>query len=148
MCVRKFAGVCIAMLLVVLPMRGLRAQSVADDIQQLVFDVQKLSQLKQILTETYQEYQMLYKQYEQIKSLSQGTFSLHKVFLDGLLLVSPGVRSYYKIADVFEKETRLAGECQSGNAYFSGSGLFTAQELEGFSTNYSTYLQRSQRDAD
>ncbi len=52
-------------LLLVLPVSGVMAQSVSDDIQQLLLDVEKLSQLKQILTEiAYQEYTMLYNGYE------------------------------------------------------------------------------------
>jgi hypothetical protein len=94
-------------LMLVLPASGVMAQSVSDDIQQLLLDVEKLSQLKQILTEMYQEYTMLYNGYEKIKGLSQGTFSLHKVYLDGLLLVSPSVSSYWKVADIVLKEANL-----------------------------------------
>lgn len=135
-------------LVIVLPTTGLWAQSVGDDIQQLLSDVQKLAQLKQILTQMYQEYTMLQKEYEQIKGLSQGTFSLHKAFLDGLLLVSPAVRSYYKVGDILGKEASLLGEYQSASGYFRGTGLFTSQELDGFSTNYSLYMQRGQKDVD
>jgi len=127
---------------------GLRAQSVADDIQQLLLDVQKLAQLKQILSQMYSEYSMLQQGYEQIKGLSQGTFSLHKVFLDGLLLVSPAVSSYPKVTDIISKEASLIGGYQSANGYFRGSGVFTSSELVGFSANYGSLLQRGQKDVD
>jgi hypothetical protein len=135
-------------LLLALPMSGLWAQSVADDIEQLVFDVEKLSQLKQILSQLYQEYTMLQKGYEDIKGLSQGTFSLHKAFLDGLLLVSPAVSSYPKLADVINKEANLIRDYQAASSYFRRSGIFTTQELDGFSTNYGNFLQRGQKDID
>jgi len=138
----------VAMLLGVMPVAGLWAQSVGDDIQQLLLDVQKLSQLKQILTEMVQEYTMLQQRYEQIKGLSQGTFSLHKAFLDGLLLVSPAVRSYYKVSDIVSKEGSLLSEYQSSYGFFRGTGMFTAAELDGFSTNYSLYMQHGQKDVD
>jgi hypothetical protein len=135
-------------LLLMLPASGAWAQSVADDIQQLLLDAQKLTQLKQILAQMYQEYTMLQKGYEQIKGLSQGTFSLHQAFLDGLLLVNPAVRSCPKVADILAKEASLLGDYQHGMGYFRGSGLFTSQELDGFSVNYGIYLQRGQKDVD
>ena len=135
-------------MLLVMPTSGLWAQSVGDDIQQLLLDVEKLSQLKQILTQLYQEYTMLQRGYEEIKGLSQGTFSLHKAFLDGLLLVSPAVSSYSKVGDIITKEAMLVMGYQSASGYFRTTGLFTPQELDGFATNYTGILQRGQKDAD
>lgn len=133
-------------LVLVLLVSGAVGQSVSDDVQQLVLDVEKLSQLKQILTEMYQEYTMLYNGYEKIKGLSQGTFSLHKVYLDGLLLVSPAVSNYYKVADIVVKGANLIKDYQAASGYFRGSGLFTSQELEGFSVFYATVVQRAEKD--
>jgi hypothetical protein len=135
-------------LLLVLPASGLMAQSVADVIEQLVLDVEKLTQLKQILSQMYQEYTMLQQDYERIKGLSQGTFSLHKTFLDGLLVVSPAVRYYGKVGGVISKEASLLREYQAALGYFQNSKLFTPAELDGFSMNYGTFLQRGQRDID
>jgi hypothetical protein len=136
------------LMLLVLPASELLAQSVADDIQQLLLDVEKLSQLKQILSEMYQEYTMLQKGYEEIKGLSQGTFSLHKAFLDGLLLVNSGVSSYSKVGDIIGKEANLIRDYQAASGFFRGSGVFTSQELDGFSTNYGNFMQRGQKDVD
>jgi hypothetical protein len=133
-------------LMLLLPVSDVMAQSVSDDIQQLLLDVEKLSQLKQILTEMYQEYTMLYNGYEKIKGLSQGTFSLHKVYLDGLLLVSPSVSSYWKVADIVLKEANLVRDYQAASAYFRGSGLFSSQELDGIAVFYSTVVERAEKD--
>ena len=89
---------------------GVRAQSVADDITQLLLDVEKLSQLKQILTDMYTAYTVVHNGYEDIKNISQGTFSLHKAFLDGLLAVSPVVSNYAKVPDIINKELLLVQE--------------------------------------
>ena len=137
-----------AVLAVLLLPGGLWAQTVADDIQQLLLDVQKLAQLKQILSAMYSEYTMLQQGYEQIKGLSQGTFSLHEAFLDGLLVVNPAVSSYPKVADIITKEASLIGDYQAASGYFRGSGTFTPQELDGFSTNYGIFLQRGAKDVD
>jgi len=124
------------------------AQSVADDIEQLLLDVEKLAQLKQILSQMYQEYTLLHQGYEKIKGLSQGTFSLHKAFLDGLLLVSPAVSSYGKVGDIVSKEATLIREYQAASAFFRNSGLFTSQDLDGFSGTYGLMLHRGQKDID
>jgi hypothetical protein len=133
---------CVFLLLLVLPGSGLLAQSVSDVIQQLVMDVQKLSQLKQILSEMQQGYAMVKKGYEDIKGLSQGTFSLHKAFLDGLLAVSPVVSSYAKVADIISKEARLVKDYQAANGYFRNGGRFTSQEMGAFGVLYGNLLQR------
>ena len=138
----------VVVMMVILPVSGVWAQSVADAIEQLLLDMKKLSQLKQMLSAMYREYTMLKDGYEQIKGLSQGTFSLHKDFLDGLLLVSPGVRSYWRVGDVISQEARLIRDYQSAYGYFRGSGLFTGQELDGFSTNYTVYLRRAERNVE
>jgi hypothetical protein len=143
--VKRWRGWVMAVMLL-LPVSGVMAQSVSDDIQQLLLDVEKLSQLKQILTEMYQEYTMLYNGYEKIKGLSQGTFSLHKVYLDGLLLVSPSVSSYWKVADIVLKEANLVRDYQAASAYFRGSGLFSSQELDGIAVFYSTVVERAEKD--
>ena len=145
---KKWGRIWVVCMLLLLPTSGLWAQSIGNDIQQLLLDVQKLSQLKQILAQMYQEYAMLQKRYEQIKGLSKGTFSLHKIFLDGLLLVSPAVSSYSKVGDVITKEAMLVLDYQAASGYFRGSGFFTPQELDGFATNYAGLLQRGQKDAD
>ena len=140
---RFWARVCLAGALFLLPAAGIYAQSVSDDIEQLVMDVQKLTELKQILSEMYQAYTIVQKGYEDIKSLSQGTFSLHKAFLDGLLAVSPAVGKYVKVADIVSKETRLVQEYQSASKYFSGTGRFTAAELDYFLGVYEKLFEGS-----
>lgn len=126
-----------------LPATGLVAQSVSDDITQLVLDVQKLAQLKQILSDMKQAYTIVSKGYDAIKDLSRGTFTLHKAFLDGLLAVSPAVGNYAKVGDIVSKEVSLVQECQSAKRYFRGNGHFTMAELDYFSNVYTNLLNGS-----
>lgn len=133
------------LLVVCVPSVGF-SQSVADDIQQLLLDVQKLTALKEILTQMYDEYETVFQGYEQIKGLSQGTFSLHKNYLDALLAVNPSVASYAKIGEIISKEAALVRECTSANAYLTGSGRFSVGELTYFSGKYAALLQQGSRD--
>jgi DNA repair ATPase RecN len=142
---KKWTVTVLVIALALLPGTGLLAQSVSDDIEQLVLDVQKLNQLKQILQDMYNAYTIVHQGYEDIKSLSEGTFSLHKAFLDGLLAVSPAVGSYAKVSDILNKETMLVQEYQAANRYFQGSGGFTPQELDYFSGVYGNLFQASNK---
>jgi hypothetical protein len=122
---------------------GLMAQSVSDDTEQLLLDVQKLSQLKQILSEMYQAYTITQQGYEDIKGLSQGTFSLHQAFLSGLLAVNPAVASYWKVADIINKEALLVTAAQSVNSYLNATGQFNSSEMALFLNRYNNLIQGS-----
>ena len=61
-----------------------RASAQSAEIQQLLLNVEKLTQFKQILSDMKKGYQILEGGYNTIKDISEGNFSLHKAFLDGL----------------------------------------------------------------
>ena len=122
-----------------------RAQSLADDIQQLVLDYEKLSQLKQILSEMYTGYTVVKKGYDDIKGIAEGNFNLHQVFLDGLLAVSPLVRDYVKVENIVNNEIELVKEYKMASGYFGGGGRFTAAELDYLNTLHGNLLNGSLR---
>lgn len=130
-------------MLLLLGFTGVHAQTVGDDITQLLLDVQKLSQLKQILSDMYTAYTVVHTGYENVKNLSQGTYSLHKTFLDGLLAVSPVVSNYAKVADIASKEVSIVKEYQAARQYLQGSGRFSDDELVYISNVYSNLLMAS-----
>ena len=68
-----------------------KIQAQSYELQRLLLDIQKLAQLKSILTDLYKGYEILNTGYNTIKSISEGNFNLHKAFLDGLLAVRRAV---------------------------------------------------------
>ena len=76
------------------------AKAQSQEAQQLLLNVEKLSQLKNILSDMKKGYQVISGGYNAIKDISQGNFSLHGIFLDGLMLVSPEVKKYRRVADI------------------------------------------------
>lgn len=114
---------------------GTRAQGVDQLIEQLVLDIQKLSQLKTILQDMKDGYQELDKGYSHIRDIVTGNFNLHKDFLDRLLAVSSTVRGYYKVPAVIDKERSIVAETQAAARRWAVSGWFTTSELG--------YLQRT-----
>ncbi|PWS33328.1 hypothetical protein [Pedobacter paludis] len=113
------------------------------EAQQLLLNVEKLSQLKNILSDMKKGYEVLSTGYNSVRNIARGNFSLHEVFLDGLWLVSPEVRKYYKIAEIVSMESDLVREYKSAFSRFSSSGSFSVSELEYFGAVYGKLVSES-----
>ncbi len=120
-----------------------RAQSVSQLIEQLTLDIQKLSELKTILKDMQEGYQVLDKGYINIRDIIKGNFSLHKAFLDGLLDVSLPVRRYYKVAAILDRERNIIKECQTGYQHWAETGFFTPGELKYIQQRYEGTSERA-----
>ncbi|MES2376056.1 MAG: TerB family tellurite resistance protein [Bacteroidota bacterium] len=129
------------------PLTG-RAQSVADCIQQLALDYEKLAGLKSILSKMYTGYQVLNKGYGAVKDVSQGNFSLHEAFLDGLFLVSPTVRKYPRVADIISDQATLVSEYRSAASRFRQGGSFNPDELGYMMDVYNNLVSASLKNLD
>src|SRR5580692_2717144 len=96
--------------------KNVHAQSY--EVERLILDIQKLAQMKNILTDLYKGYEILNTGYNTIKNISEGNFNLHKAFLDGLLAVSPAVKNYQKALDIIDYESRIVSEYKSALSRF------------------------------
>jgi len=74
----------LAVLLLTLCVHPARPQTIAQLLEQLSLDVQKLSELKTILQDMYTDYAIVNKGYTDIKNIAEGNFKLHQLYLDGL----------------------------------------------------------------
>lgn len=135
----------VGMMFVVLgaSIRPLPAQTVVQLTEQLVLDYQKLSQLKSILQQMYDEYKIIDKGLSDVKDIVNGNFNLHEAFLDGLLAVSPAVRNYSRVADIISAEYTMVIEYQSGFGAFKSSGAFTPDEVTYIGKVYTALINRS-----
>ncbi|MDM1048724.1 hypothetical protein [Sphingobacterium hotanense] len=77
------------------------------EVTQLLLNVEKLAQFKDVLRQMKQGYEILSKGYGSVKDITQGNFSLHKAFLDGLLKVNPTVKKYYGISELISLQLQL-----------------------------------------
>ncbi len=116
------------------PLQG-KAQST--EVQQLLLNVEKLSQLKNILRDMKKGYQTISTGYNAVKNISRGNFSLHEAFLDGLMLVSPEIRKYKRVADIITYQKSLVSEYRSAFDRFKRADNFSPDEI--------TYLGRVYR---
>jgi hypothetical protein len=120
-----------------------RAQTIADLVTQLVLDTEKLTSMKSTLQELYKGYEELDKGYTKIRDIAEGNFKLHKVFLDGLLAVSPAVQQSPRVLDIFNSEYSLVSEYTAASGRYPAGGPFTEQELGYIIGVLNTLLQRS-----
>jgi hypothetical protein len=107
-----------------------RAKAQDQDIQQLLLDIEKLTQFKAILSDMQQGYAMLTNGYETVKNLSKGNFNLHSVFLDGLLQINPEVAKYGRVADILANEASIVSEYKKAYGAFRASRHFSVEELD------------------
>lgn len=121
----------------------LKTNAQENEIQQLLLNVEKLSQLKKILSDMKKGYQILSTGYNTIEDLSKGNFNLHKTFLDGLLQVSPEVRKYKKIADIANYQLALVKEYKNAIARFKQDGNFSRVELDYLASVYDNLFEES-----
>ena len=120
----------------------------AQEIEQLVLNIEKLAQFKQILSDLKKGYQIVSTGYSTIKDLSEGNFNLHKTFLDGLMVVSPAVRRYSKVADIINDQMMIVKEYKTAFGKYKQDGNFNDDEIEYLGRVYSNLIDESLKDLD
>lgn len=96
----------------------------------------------------YDGYKILYGGYTAVKNISEGSFDLHKHFLDALMEVSPLVKKYKPIAAIIECQQQIVRDYRSAYHTFREDKNFTAQEVDYISNVYSSLLHRSLQSID
>lgn len=124
----------------------LKAQS--EEVQQLLLNIEKLSQFRKILKNMKDGYQIIFKGYTAVKDISQGNFNLHKTFLDGLMQVSPAVKKYKRIADIIGYQLRIAKEYKLAYNRFKEEKQFTAEEIDYLGKVYGNLFNESLKSLD
>jgi len=118
------------------------------ELQQLALDIEKLSELKSMLADMKTAYQVLSRGYEQVKGITQGNFSLHQLFLNSLLLVSPTVRNYSRVAEIIATEARIIKEYKAAFSSFKASSLFNPEEIDYMGKVYSHLFEQTIQNLD
>lgn len=139
---------CIVILWVILVSFTGQVVAQSTEIQQLLLNVEKLAQLKKILSNMKKGYEIVSNGYNSIKDISEGNFNLHETFLDALMQVSPTVRKYKKIGDIIIIQTQLVKEYKSAFRRFDASNLFNANEIMYMGNVYSNLFNKSLQNLD
>jgi hypothetical protein len=120
-----------------------RPQTVADLIEQLVLDKEKLTAMKGTLQDMYTGYETLKNGYTRVRDIAKANFSLHQVFLDGLWVLSPAVSGDPRISEILKMEYNIVAGYKTASARIRSSPVFTAPELGYILNTYSALLQHS-----
>ncbi|WP_245447132.1 TerB family tellurite resistance protein [Mucilaginibacter celer] len=116
------------------------------EMQQLLLDIEKLTQMKSILSDMKTGYQIYQQGYGTISALSKGNFDLHSLYLSGLLAVSPAVRNYGRVAEILLMQSRLVSEYKEKSGLFRKSGSFSISELNYMGTVYARLVSETLND--
>lgn len=115
------------------------------EVQQLLLNIEKLSQFKQILTDMKKGYQVISNGYQGIKDLSEGNFNLHQTFLDGLMEVSPAVKKYHKVGLIAQYQVQLVKNYQANLKSLTSQDDFSIQEVNYFLQTQKRLLDQAGR---
>lgn len=123
-----------------------KAQS--KEVQQLLLNVEKLRQFKNILKDMKKGYTVLRSGYKAVKDISQGNFSLHEVFLDGLMAVNPEIKKYRRVTDIISYQTAIVSEYESSFKRFKASSNFNGREIDYLGRVYKQLFDQSLNNLD
>lgn len=118
-----------------------KAQS--SEAKQLLLNVEKLSQLKNILADMKKGYTIITNGYNAVRDISKGNFKIHEVFLDGLMVVNPEIKKYKRVADIISYQKNIISEYQQALSRFSSSKNFSADEINYFTKVYQQLFNQS-----
>lgn len=136
-------------LIVLLPMLSVsQVKGQSQEAQQLLLNVEKLTQFKQILGDMKKGYELVSTGYNSVRDLTQGNFSLHKTFLDGLMQVSPTVKKYKRVADIVNYQLILVREYKYAFNQFKNGGRFTPVEVNYTAEVYDRLFKQSLENLD
>lgn len=127
---------------------SLRVSAQAQEVQQLLLNVEKLAQFRQILQDMYDGWKIINKGYHTIKDISSGNFNLHKSFLDGLMEVSPVVKRYRRITDIVNYQLLIVKRYNAALSQFKQDGVFTVPEIQYLEKVYRNLFRESLKNLD
>ena len=137
-----------AVMLLLLTSMTTFAKAQSTEIEQLLLNVEKLSQLRNILTDMKKGYVVITNGYNTIKDISQGNFSLHEAFLDGLMVVNPEIKKYRRVADIISNQKDIVSEYKAAFNRFKQSDNFNPQEIDYLSKVYGQLFDQSVNNLD
>ena len=118
------------------------------EAQQLLLNVEKLAQLKKILSNMKKGYEIVSTGYNTIKDISKGNFNLHDAYLNALLQVSPTVRKYKRVADIITCQSQIVKEYRSAFNRFKSTNMFNSSEITYMEDVYKNLFNKSLQNLD
>lgn len=115
---------------------------------QLSLNIEKLAQLKSILSNLKKGYDIVFTGYNTVKSISEGNFKIHQIFLDGLMEVSPAVKKYRKVTGIINYQILLVKEYKAAFNRFRETNWFNPDEISYMERVYGNLFNSSLKNLD
>ncbi|MES2375411.1 MAG: TerB family tellurite resistance protein [Bacteroidota bacterium] len=122
---------------------AISAQAQSDELQQLLLNIEKLTQFKSILSDMKQGYQIYQQGYGTISNLSKGNFNLHNVYLTSLMAVNPAVRNDPRVGQIIRQQSDVISEYKKYTSLFRQSGTFSNNELAYINNVFNQVVKQS-----
>lgn len=127
---------------------AIKAQAQSDELQQLLLNIEKLTQFKAILSDMKKGYQIYQQGYSSISNLSKGNFNLHHIYLTGLMSVNPAVRNNPRVNQIISQQQDIIREYKRYASLFRQSGTFSLKELDYITNVYNQLVKQSDANID
>lgn len=112
------------------------------ELQQLLLNIEKLTQFKAILSDMKKGYQIYQQGYGTISNLSKGNFNLHNIYLTGLMAVNPEVRNNPRVGQIISQQNAILSEYKRYAGLFRQSGTFSRDELSYIGNVYNQLVKQ------
>ena len=122
---------------------SISAKAQSDELQQLLLNIEKLTQFKAILSDMKQGYQIYQQGYGMVSNLSKGNFDLHNIYLTGLMAVNPTIRNNPRVGQIIGQQNDIMSEYKRYASLFRQSGTFNGNELNYFNNVYHQLVRQS-----
>lgn len=122
-----------------------RSDAQSAEIEQLLLNSEKLTQLKNILSDMKRGYTSLANGYNAVKNVAEGQFNLREAFMTGLRVVSPEVRKYSKVIQIIDNQATLIAEYKRAISRFRAGGSFKPSDIDYLESVYSGLTKSSVR---
>ncbi|SDH48728.1 hypothetical protein [Mucilaginibacter gossypii] len=125
-----------------------RAKAQSDELQQLLLNIEKLTQFKAILSDMKKGYQIYQQGYGTISNLSKGNFDLHNIYLTGLMAVNPEVLNNPRVSQIVSQQSDILREYRHYAGLFRQSGSFSPAELAYMDNVFNQLVKQSNANVD
>ncbi|GAB2632834.1 TerB family tellurite resistance protein [Belliella aquatica] len=136
------------LLLFFLTLNSSKSKAQEQEVVQLLLNVEKLEQFRGIYSNMLNGYQILTRGYNGIRDLSQGNFSLHKVFMDGLSEVNPNISNYRRVGEIIRFQAFILQTYRAAYNSFRNAGVYRMEELDYLMAVYQNLFKLSLRNLD
>lgn len=125
---------------------GLRLSAQSQEMEQLKLDLEKLAQLKLMLSEMKSGYQSLVRGYNSLHDAGLNNLNLHQQYLNDLLKINPAVSADPSIAAVYAGREQMGKSCNDLLSAIRLSGFFSVTEINELNQHCHEILQRADGD--